>query len=138
MRRIVGIVLILCAASFLAFGTATKESAPVNLEYWTVYEKDSALNKVMQAAAAKLQASSNITVTIVNKGDSGFRELLTASAMSQSGPDLTFNWTGLADIVTSGQQGLHLPLNKNNLFTKDELSNLLLLASCTDPVTGDV
>ena len=110
----------------------------MSLEYWTVYEKDSALNKVMEAAAAKLQASANITVTIVNKGDSGFRELLTASAMSQSGPDLTFNWTGLSDIVTSGRQGLHYPLNKDNLFTKDELSNLLLLDSCTDPNTGDV
>jgi ABC-type glycerol-3-phosphate transport system substrate-binding protein len=138
MRRVVSIVVVLCAASLLVFAGGTKEGAPVSLEYWTVYEKDSALNKVMEAAAAKLKASNNITVTIVNKGDSGFRELLTASAMSQSGPDLTFNWTGLSDIVTSGRQGLHYPLNKGNLFTKDELSNLLLLDSCTDPATGDV
>jgi len=133
MKKIIILGLILCAVSVVAFA-----AAPVSLEYWTVYEKDSALNKVMEAAAANLKASDNITVTIVNKGDSGFRELLTASAMSQSGPDLVFNWTGLSDIVTGGRQGLHYPLNKDNLFTKDELSNLLLLDSCTDPATGAV
>ena len=133
MKKLVILGVMLCAVSIVAFAAPA-----VSLEYWTVYEKDSALNKVMEAAAAKLKTSSNITVTIVNKGDSGFRELLTASAMSQSGPDLVFNWTGLSDIVTGGRQGLHYPLNKNNLFTKDELSNLLLLDSCTDPNTGDV
>ncbi len=133
MKKIILLGVMLSAVALVAFA-----APPVNLEYWTVYEKDSALNKVMEAAAARLLASNNITVTIVNKGDSGFRELLTAAAMSQSGPDLTFNWTGLSDIITSGRQGLHYPLNKNNLFTKEELSNLLLLDSCTDPDTGAV
>jgi len=132
MKRLFILGVILSAVAVAGF------AAPVTLEYWTVYEKDSALNKVMEAAAAKLKATMGVDVTIVNKGDSGFRELLTAAAMSQSGPDLTFNWTGLADIITSGRQGLHYPLNKDNLFTKDELSNLLLLDSCTDPDNGAV
>ena len=80
MKRLVVLGVMLCAVSLVAFAAPA-----VSLEYWTVYEKDSALNKVMEAAAAKLKVSDNITVTIVNKGDSGFRELLTASAMSQSG-----------------------------------------------------
>jgi ABC-type glycerol-3-phosphate transport system substrate-binding protein len=139
MRKIVSIALVmLCVAPFLALAAGQKDNTPVKLEYWTVYEKDSALNKIFEAAAANVKASNNIDVTIVNKGDAGFRELLTASAMSQSGPDIVFNWTGMADIVTGGRQGLHYPLNKDNLFTKDELSNLLLLDSCTDPTTGDV
>ncbi len=138
MRKTIFLCVLLCAASAMAFAAGQKEHAPVNLEYWTVYEKDSALNKIMLAAADKLKASENVTVTIVNKGDSGFRELLTAAALSQSGPDLTFDWTGLADMITSGRQGLMYPLNKDNLFTTDELSNLLLLDSCTDPTTHDV
>jgi ABC-type glycerol-3-phosphate transport system substrate-binding protein len=133
MKKLVVLGVMLCAVSIAAFAAPA-----VSLEYWTVYEKDSALNAVMKAAVAKLKASNNIDVTIVNKGDSGFRELLTAAAMSQSGPDITFDWTGLSDIITSGRQGLLYPLNKNNLFTKAELSNLMLLDSVSDPTTGDV
>ena len=133
------LVLVLMALCTVLVGLAAQSSnSPVTIEYWTVYEKDSALLKTMQKAADNLKAKQNITVNIVSKGDAGFRELLTASAMSQSGPDLVFNWTGLADIVTGGMQGLHLPLNKGNLFTKAELDKLLLLDSCTDPTTGNV
>ncbi len=138
MKRFLSLILIFLAASALSFAAGQKESGPVTLEYWTVYEADSALNKIFQAAAADLKGKENVTVNIVSKGDSGYRDLLTASALSQSGPDLLFNWTGLADFITSGRQGLNTPLNKNNLFTKEELSNLLLLDSVTDPTSGDV
>jgi len=133
------VIVLLAGGMLFAAGNAdTSKGAPVTLEFWTVYEKESALLKVMQHAADNLKARNNITVNIVAKGDAGFRELLTASALSQSGPDLVFNWTGLSDIITGGRQRLHLPLNKDNLFTKDELAKLALLESCTDPDTGDV
>jgi len=134
-KRLILALFIFCS---LLVALPAQSNPPVTIEYWTVYEKDSALLKTMQKAADNLKASQNITVDIVSKGDAGFRELLTASALSQSGPDLVFNWTGLADIITGGRQGLHYPLNKDNLFTKAELSKLLLLDSCTDPETGDV
>jgi len=137
MKRLMILGILLLSASLSVFAGGQKEKKPVTIEFWTVYEADSALLKIMAKAADNLKAQ-NINVTIVSKGDSGFRELLTASALSQSGPDLVFNWTGLSDIITGGRQGLHLPLNKNNLFTKEELSNLFLLDSCTDPDTGDV
>ena len=132
-----GLVLVSLCALLTALG-AQSSNPPVTIEYWTVYEKDSALLKIMQKAADDLKAKQNITVNIVSKGDAGFRELLTSCAMSQSGPDLVFNWTGLSDIVTGGLQGLMLPLNKDNLFTKAELDKLLLLDSCTDQATGNV
>ncbi|MEI6386420.1 MAG: extracellular solute-binding protein [Spirochaetota bacterium] len=137
MLKKLGLILIALCALAVALPAQSK-NPPVTIEYWTVYEKDSALLVTMQKAADILKARDNITVDIVSKGDAGFRELLTASAMSQSGPDLVFNWTGLADIVTGGMQGLHYPLNKGNLFTKAELAKLLLLDSCTDVKTGNV
>ena len=133
MKKLALATLVICV---LLAGLSAQ--APVTIEYWTVYEKDSALITIMQKAADNLKERQNITVNIVSKGDAGFRELLTASAMSQSGPDLVFNWTGLADIITGGLQGLHMPLNKGNLFTKAELDKLLLIDSCTDPATGNV
>ena len=138
MKKLFVFCILALVASFGVFAGDQEEEGAVTLEFWTVYETDSELLKVMQEAADNLQETHNITVEIVSKGDSGFRELLTAAALSQSGPDLVFNWTGLSDIITGGRQGLHLPLNKDNLFTEEELSNLLLLDSCTDPETGDV
>ncbi len=137
MLKKLGLILVALCALAVALSAQSK-NPPVTIEYWTVYEKDSALLVTMQKAADILKARDNITVDIVSKGDAGFRELLTASAMSQSGPDLVFNWTGLADIVTGGMQGLHYPLNKGNLFSKAELAKLLLLDSCTDVKTGNV
>lgn len=149
MKKVFILGLQLIVVSFLVFaggkqeGAAPASSAPaakpaITLEYWTVYETDSALLQIMRKASDKLKARDNVSIDIVSKGDSGYRELMTAAALSQSGPDLAFNWTGLADIITSGRQGLYQPLNKNGLFTAAELGKLRLLQSTTDPETGDV
>jgi ABC-type glycerol-3-phosphate transport system substrate-binding protein len=39
-------------------------------------------------------------------------------------------------MVTSGRQGLLLPLN--DLFTQEEIDSLALIEGCTDPETGDI
>ena len=113
-----------------------EERAPVTLEFWTVHAEDNPQHKAFKRAAEIVKEKYNITVNVVSKGNRGFRELLTASAMSQSGPDIMFNWSGLADIVTSGRQGLYLPLN--DYLTQDEIDSLAGLSSCTDQDTGDI
>lgn len=139
MKR-VAIVLLVFLISFSAlFAAGSKESAksemPV-LEFWTVHESDSAYMDIFRRAAEIAETEYGFKVDIVFKGTGGYRELTTQAAFSQSGPDLIFNWPGKSDMITSGKQGLHLPLNK--YFTQEEIDSLQLLEGCTDPDTGDI
>ncbi|MCG2790613.1 MAG: extracellular solute-binding protein [Actinomycetia bacterium] len=113
-----------------------KERAPITLEYWTVMQEENPQMKAFKRAAEIVKEKYNITVNIVSKGDSGYRELLTASAMSQSGADILFEWSGLADMITSGRQELLLPLN--DYLTQEEINSLAGLSACTDPDTKDI
>jgi ABC-type glycerol-3-phosphate transport system substrate-binding protein len=113
-----------------------EEREPVTLELWTPLTDDSAHFLIFQKAADIVKEKYNINVNLVSKGVSGYRELGTASAMAQSGPDLMGHYFGLADIVTAGRQGLFLPLN--DLLTQDEIDSLLLMEGSTDPESGDI
>ena len=113
-----------------------KERAPITLEYWTVMQEENPQMKAFKRAAEIVKEKYNITVNIVPKVENNYRDLLTASAMSQSGADILFEWTGLADMITSGKQGLLLPLN--SYLTKEEIDSLAGLSACTDLDTEDI
>ncbi|MDY0288385.1 MAG: ABC transporter substrate-binding protein [Sphaerochaeta sp.] len=139
MKRVAIIALVVCLVLGSVFGAGTKESKKdemPTLEFWTVHENDSSYMEIFQRASEIAEAEHGFKVDVVFKGTGGFRELATQAAFSQSGPDLIFNWTGKSDIITSGKQGLHLPLN--DYFTQEEIDSLQLLEGCTDPDTGAI
>jgi len=145
MRKIVlrslGLLIsVFIIAAFLLTGcmeeAALAKDEPVTLEYWVVHAEGGPHYKIFEKAADIVKEKYNITVNVVSKGTAGYRELTTACAMSQSGPDLMFMWPGLADMVTSGRQGLFLSLN--DLLTQEESNSLRLIDGCTDPESGDI
>jgi raffinose/stachyose/melibiose transport system substrate-binding protein len=139
MKRVAVALLVALMVLPMVFASGQEEKGKAEmptLEFWTVHENDSSYMEIFRRAAEIAEAEYGFKVDVVFKGTGNYRELTTQAAFSQSGPDIIFNWPGKSDMITSGKQGLHLPLN--DYFTQEEIDSLQLLEGCTDPDTGAI
>lgn len=123
------------AAETTVAETTAAEREPVTIEVWTGATEDHTYYKLMVRAAEIVKEKYNITATIVAKGASNYRELATAAALSQSGPDAMQFWGGMADFITAGRQKLFLPIN--DILAPEDLK-LNAISGFTDPDNGDI
>jgi ABC-type glycerol-3-phosphate transport system substrate-binding protein len=102
------------AADTSAAETSAEEREPVTLTIWTPQGTDEGVYKMYAEDgewSKNLKEKYNITLKVEHKAMDAWWEVLTTAAMSQTGPDIIFNWTGFQYIIDAGRNKVVKPIN---------------------------
>jgi len=88
-----------------------EEAEAVELIYWMPVAQEDPHITLFEELNKRVQEKYNITIKFEGQSMDAWYELLTTAGMSQSGPDLLFNWSGISEAISAGRNGLYEPLN---------------------------
>ncbi len=92
-----------------------------NLIFWQ-NEAGSGLSQWYKDVVADINANENFTVEIIENPIADVITKLTAAGVSQSGFDITWDWSGTMSTLARGTGGIYQPINK--LLSSDVLEKL--------------
>ncbi len=109
-RRIFWIALGLCALSLALCGTAFAAAKPT-LIFWQ-NEAGSGLAEWYKEVIADINAHEDFQLKLVENPIADVIDKLTAAGVSQSGFDISWDWSGTASTLMRGTGGIYQPVNK--------------------------
>ena len=89
----------------------TTAAEPVELIFWMPVAQDDPHIPLFQEIDKHMKEKFNISVKFEGQSMDAWFELLTTAGISQAGPDLLFNWSGVAYGIDAGKNHLYEPLN---------------------------
>jgi len=89
----------------------TTAAEPVELVFWMPVAQDDPHIALFKEIDTHMKEKYNISVKFEGQSMDAWSELLTTAGMSQTGPDLLFNWSGQAAAIDAGKKNLYQPLN---------------------------
>ena len=113
-RRFAVCFTVVCVFMLLSIGTLhAKKKAPAEkpkIVFWQ-NEAGSGLSGWYKAVIEDINAREGFTVEMVENPIANVIDLLTAAGVSQSGFDITWDWSGRSSTVLRGKSGLFQPVN---------------------------
>ena len=99
------------AAETTAAAETTVAAEPVELVFWMPVAQDDPHIALFAEIDKYMKEKYNISVKFEGQSMDAWSELLTTAGMSQTGPDLLFDWSGQAAVIADAKKNLFQPLN---------------------------